>query len=76
MWYKYKKGDLIMNYKLILILILAGLLVAFVVQNVSVTEVRFLFWTLAISRALLLFLVLSIGIIVGWLLHSYFARNK
>ena len=65
-----------MNYKLILILILAGLLVAFVVQNVSVTEVRFLFWTLAISRALLLFLVLSIGIIVGWLLHSYFARNK
>ena len=76
MWYKNKKGDLIMNYKLILILILAGLLVAFVVQNVSVTEVRFLFWTLAISRALLLFLVLSIGIIVGWLLHSYFARNK
>ena len=61
-----------MHYKLILILILAVLIVLFIVQNVPVVEIRFLFWTLAMSKSLLMFIVLLIGIIIGWVLHRYF----
>ena len=65
-----------MSYKLILGIVLAGMVVLFIIQNVTVVELRFLFWTLSMSRALLMFLILSIGIILGWLLHSYFHRIK
>ncbi len=59
-----------MNIKMIISLVLAGLAVIFIIQNVTVVEVRFLIWTLPISRALLMFFTLAIGIIVGWTLHS------
>jgi putative membrane protein len=65
-----------MNYKLILGIALAGMAVLFIIQNVTVVELKFLFWTLSMSRALMMFLILSIGIILGWLLHSYFNRIK
>lgn len=65
-----------MNAKLIISLILAGLVVLFIVQNVTVVEVRFLFWTLSMSRALLMFFVLAIGIIVGWSLRSLSASHR
>jgi uncharacterized integral membrane protein len=65
-----------MNYKLILGIALAGLAVISIIQNVTVVELKFLFWTLSMSRALLLFLILSTGIILGWSLHSYFKRTK
>ena len=34
-----------MNFELILVLILADFMVFFIVQNVVVVEIRFLFWT-------------------------------
>ena len=64
------------NVKLVLSLTLTGLVVLFVIQNVSVVEIRFLFWTFAISRALLIFLVLAVGIVVGWLLHSLIIHRR
>lgn len=64
-----------MNYKVILSLILAGLCVVFIIQNVAIVEIRFLLWKLEMSRALLMFFILAIGIIVGWLLKSHF-RSK
>nr|MBF0220637.1 LapA family protein [Desulfobulbaceae bacterium] len=60
-----------MNIKLIFILTLVGMAVLFVVQNVAIVEIQFFIWSLAVSRAILIFLVLAVGIIVGWLLHSY-----
>ena len=36
-----------MGYKLIFILILAGLAVIFIVQNVAVVEIQFLFWSIS-----------------------------
>lgn len=60
-----------MSFKLIFSLILIGLAVLFVVQNVAVVEIQFIIWSLSLSRAILIFLVLSIGIIIGWLLHSF-----
>ena len=64
-----------MNVKLILGMILAGMAVIFIVQNVAVVELRFLIWTMSISSALLLFLIFAIGLILGWLVHG-FIRNK
>ena len=67
-----------MHFKLVLLLALAGLGVIFIIQNANVADVRFLFWTLSTSLSLLIFFLLTFGIIVGWLLHSYFIhrRNK
>jgi uncharacterized integral membrane protein len=65
-----------MNFKLIFGLILVGLAVVFIIQNATVAELRFLFWTLSMSRALLMFLILSVGIILGWLLHGSVNRRK
>jgi uncharacterized integral membrane protein len=65
-----------MNFKLILTIAMAGMAVLFIIQNVTVVDMKFLFWTLSMSRALLMSLILSVGIILGWLLHSYFKRSK
>lgn len=59
-----------MSAKLIATLLLTGLVVIFIVQNAQVAELTFLFWTLTLSQALLLFLVLAIGVIFGWLLNT------
>jgi uncharacterized integral membrane protein len=71
-----KQGEKKMNYKLIISLVIAGMAVLFIIQNVTVVDLKFLFWTLSMSRALLMSLILSTGIIIGWLLHSYFKRFK
>ena len=60
-----------MNFKLITILILAGLVVLFIIQNVAVVEIQFLFWSMQMSRSLLMFLLLAVGMVMGWFLHGY-----
>lgn len=65
-----------MNFKLIFSIAMAGMAVLFIIQNVTVVDMKFLFWTMSMSRALLMSLILSVGIILGWLLHSYFKRSK
>lgn len=56
-------------------LVVAGLVILFVLQNMTVVEIRFLFWSVAVSRALMLMLVFGAGILVGWLLYHY-RRNR
>lgn len=65
-----------MNYKLFLILLIAGLAVLFIVQNVAVVEIQFMFWSMSMSRSLLMFLMLATGIIIGWFLHAYLKHRK
>jgi len=65
-----------MNFKLILIIILTSLIVIFITQNVAVVEVSFMFWSVSMSRALLIFFLLVIGFIIGWFLHSYLSYRK
>jgi uncharacterized integral membrane protein len=65
-----------MSIKLIIGLILAAVVVLFILQNVTTMELTFLFWTLSMSRALLMLLILSIGILLGWLLHGSFRKIK
>jgi len=60
-----------MNIKLTVILVLSGIVLIFVTQNVAAVEVTFLLWSISLSRALLIFFALAIGILIGWFLHSY-----
>jgi len=65
-----------MKPKVIIGAILAGLVALFIIQNVTVMDLRFLFWTLSMSGALLMILILVVGVILGWLLHGSFNRRK
>lgn len=65
-----------MHFKLILSLILTGIIILFVIQNVAVVEISFLFWSIAMSRALLLFFVMAAGIVIGWMLHGFFVHHR
>jgi uncharacterized integral membrane protein len=56
-----------MTTKNIIIVILIALVIVFVIQNAQIVEVRFLFWTVTMSRALMVLLTLLIGVIAGWL---------
>jgi uncharacterized integral membrane protein len=48
------------------------------VQNVQAAPIRFLFWSLELSLALLIFGTLAAGIATGWLVTSwiYFSRSR
>ena len=65
-----------MNIRLILVLVVTGIIVLFITQNVSVVEVTFLFWSISMSRALLIFFILAIGVILGWFLHGYVTHRR
>lgn len=65
-----------MSAKLIVTLIVTALVVVFIAQNAQVAELSFLIWTLAVSQALLLFLVLAIGLLGGWVLHAWFTHRR
>lgn len=65
------RGSSYVNIKLVLALVLASCVVIFIVQNVTVVEVSFLFWTIALSRSLLIFFSFILGLAVGWFLHTY-----
>ncbi|TFG92288.1 MAG: LapA family protein [Syntrophobacterales bacterium] len=65
-----------MNTKLVISLVLAGMVVLFIIQNATVVDIRFLFWTLSMSRALLMFFILAIGIVIGWTLHSLSVSHR
>jgi putative membrane protein len=65
-----------MSFKLIFGLILAGMAALFIIQNVTTMELTFLFWTLSMSRALLMILIMAVGVILGWLLHGSVRRVR
>lgn len=60
-----------MNLKLFAVLALIALASIFIVQNADVVELRFLFWQMSMSRALMFVFLVLIGIVVGWLLRGH-----
>jgi uncharacterized integral membrane protein len=65
-----------MKIRAMLTLLLAILSVIFVLQNTEVVGIRFLFWTLSMSRVLLILLLMAVGILIGWLLHGLSGPGK
>ena len=48
------------------------LVAVFAIQNATIVEIRLLFWQVAIPRAVLIFLMLGIGIVIGWFMRAMF----
>jgi len=65
-----------MSFRLMLILIFVGLAAIFIIQNVAAVEVSFLFWSIAMSRALLIVFALVIGFVSGWIVHGYLVLRR
>lgn len=57
-----------MRLKWALVALAVSILAVFIVQNVQVVAVRFLFWKVEMSRSLLLLAVFGIGVGAGWVL--------
>jgi uncharacterized integral membrane protein len=51
--------------KPIALFVLVLLVVAFIVQNASVAEVKFLFWRFEVSKAIIIFISLFVGFLAG-----------
>ncbi len=56
-------------------LCLLAVVTVFAFQNTEVVTLRFLFWQFSLSRALLVFVLLILGMAAGWLLRSYRLRR-
>lgn len=65
-----------MTFKLIVTTALIILVMIFAVQNAAVVDIRLLFWDVAIPRSLLIFMMLFIGIVIGWFSRSVFRLLK
>jgi len=65
-----------MNFKITLVIILSGLVLIFLAQNIQVVTVSFLLWEMSMSRAVVIFFTLLIGFIIGWFLNSYLSYRK
>jgi len=60
-----------MYIKKILVFILTGVSLLFIIQNMAVVEIQFLFWSFSLPRSVFLFVLLAVGVLVGWLWHGY-----
>jgi len=64
-----------MNWKISLILILAVLIAIFILQNHGITRVNFLLWSLESNKAIILFLTLLAGIIMGGIISFVVSKE-
>ncbi|MEO0616702.1 MAG: LapA family protein [Pseudomonadota bacterium] len=65
-----------MLYKSLITTALIFMVMVFAIQNAAVVEIRLLFWQIAFPRSLLIFLMLLIGIVIGWVTRSFFLISR
>ncbi len=65
-----------MKARALITIALLLLVMIFAVQNAQTVELRLLFWEVAFPRSLLIFLMLMIGISVGWFLSSIYRISR
>ncbi|MFC1494728.1 lipopolysaccharide assembly protein LapA domain-containing protein [Thermodesulfobacteriota bacterium] len=68
-----------MKTKIIAPLIIICIIVIFFIQNAATVEIELLFWTITMSRTLLMLLLLSVGVVAGWFLKyisEHFRRKN
>jgi len=65
-----------MRTKIIVTIALLLLVIAFTVQNAEPLIIQFWFWNVWISKALLIFLLLAVGVVLGLLVGSLTPRKK
>ena len=59
-----------MNLKLTILVIALVCMGIFVFQNITVVQVRFLFWRLEASRSIIYLSLFLIGVLAGWIGRS------
>ncbi len=59
-----------MSFKKIFIYLIVGIAALFIVQNMSMVEIRFFFWSFALPLAIFLPVMLLVGFLIGWLWHT------
>ena len=62
--------------KLIVIAVLAIIVLVIALQNTANVETRLLFATVTMPRAVLLFVMLVIGFVIGWLSGARYSLGK
>lgn len=65
-----------MKAKVIIILILIGIFISFVIQNIEIVNIHFLFFSFPISLVLLLFIIFAVGVIIGMMLPGILSSKK
>ncbi|MBP0902324.1 lipopolysaccharide assembly protein LapA domain-containing protein [Mariniflexile gromovii] len=65
-----------MNFRTIIGLLIALVIVIFSIQNAEVTDVKFFIWKLSMSRVLIILGSFAIGVLVGYLLSLRKIINK
>ena len=65
-----------MHIKKILAIVLTAVAALFIIQNIAVVEIQFLFWSFSLPRSIFLVLLLGIGILIGWFWHSHLLHKK
>jgi uncharacterized integral membrane protein len=65
-----------MKAKTIIILVLILLALIILIQNTQVVEFGLLFWKIAMSKILMLFIALVVGFLVGFLLRPMIIKKK
>lgn len=56
------------NFRFVLVLVIAFFFVIFILQNLTAVEIQFLIWKATISRVFLLLGSLSAGAVIGFLI--------
>lgn len=56
-----------MHWKSTITIIALGLMTLFVLQNMEVVNVDFLFWTIEASRVLIYLSIFLLGVLTGWI---------
>ncbi|MDY7028047.1 MAG: LapA family protein [Spirochaetota bacterium] len=62
--------------KFIVGIVFGALAIIFILQNVQMVEVTFLFWSISMSRSILFFIMLLVGFVLGWGVGSFGRRRK
>lgn len=65
-----------MRWNFLFVVFTLGIIIIFIIQNIAVVEIQFLFWSISITRSLLLLIIFAVGVFLGWLLKSFTARQK
>ena len=65
--------SIMQKLKLIFIAVLAIIVLIIAIQNTANVETRLLFATVTMPRAVLLFVMLAIGFVIGWLSGARFS---
>lgn len=65
-----------MKFRLAMMLALLTLALIFAVQNAAMVEIKLLFWTIDFPRSLLIFLMLLVGMVIGWSSRIIFRRAR